>query len=110
MNIEEFLAEHNVRMEESDNSDESQQSVDIKPVLRPSIIVKPTSRSYPNACFPRKSYSLFIVYYLGVSQKPSSSSHLYKESKRELAERERVSSSYFAFITNSKSHVLSIGG
>ena len=44
MNIEEFLAEHNVRMEESDGSDESQQSVDIKPVLRPSIIVKPTSK------------------------------------------------------------------
>jgi len=67
MNIEEFLAEHNVRMEESDNSDESQHSVDIKPVLRPSIIVKPTR----------------------VSQNNSSSSHLYKESKRELAERER---------------------
>jgi len=69
MNIEEFLAEHNVRMEESDNSgsDESQQSVDIKPILRPSIIVKPTR----------------------LAQNLRSSSNLYKESKRELAEREK---------------------
>jgi len=67
MNIEEFLAEHNVRIDESsENSDDTTESVDVKPLLRPSIIVQPKR-----------------------SQNNSSSSNLYKESKRVIAEREK---------------------
>jgi len=47
MNVEEFLAEHNISVD--DNYDESCQEysepVDVKPIKRPSIIVAPKSES-----------------------------------------------------------------
>jgi len=71
MNVEEFLAEHNISVSDNDISNETE--VDIKPFTRPSIIVQ-NSRSKP-----------------GVSTKISNSisASLYKESKRAIAEREK---------------------
>jgi len=71
MNVEEFLAEHNISVSDNDISNETE--VDIKPFTRPSIIVQnSTSKS-------------------GVSSKISNSisASLYKESKRAIAEREK---------------------
>lgn len=68
MNVEEFLAEHNISVD--DNYDESCQEysepVDVKPIKRPSIIVAPKRAT-----------------------QTSTSSGLYKESKRAIAEREK---------------------
>lgn len=69
MNVEEFLAEHNISVD--DNYDESCQEysaeVEVKPIKRPSIIVAPKR----------------------ATQTSTSSSGLYKESKRAIAEREK---------------------
>jgi len=67
MNVEEFLAEHNISVD--DNNDENYQEelpLDMKPFKRPSIIVA-----------PKRATQI------------SSSSGLYKESKRAIAEREK---------------------
>jgi len=61
MNVEEFLEEHNIRMEYKDGS--LSPVVDVKPQIRPSIIVGP-------------------------GKDGSAGSHLYQESKRAKAERE----------------------
>jgi len=70
MNVEEFLAEHNIRVEENENSEDvsTDSTEDIKPFQRPSIIVSPKKVT---------------------QQHINTSANLYKESKKAIAERER---------------------
>ena len=72
-----------------DNYDESCQEysepVDVKPIKRPSIIVAPKSES----C--EKSYDLLSYLSISGATQTTTSSGLYKESKRAIAEREKVS-------------------
>jgi len=71
MNVEEFLAEHNIRVEENENSEDAvsnDSTEDIKPFQRPSIIVSPKKVT---------------------QQHINTSANLYKESKKAIAERER---------------------
>jgi len=69
MNVEEFLAEHNISVEEKEKAERSTDQDDVKPFQRPSIIVAPKRVS-------------------NVQTQPSTSG-LYKESKRAIAEREK---------------------
>jgi len=68
MNVEEFLAEHNIRVEENENSEDvsTDSTEDIKPFQRPSIIVSPKKVT---------------------QQHINTSANLYKESKKAIAER-----------------------
>jgi len=70
MNVEEFLAEHNIRVEENENSEDvsTDSTEDIKPFQRPSIIVAPKKVT---------------------QHQINTSANLYKESKKAIAERER---------------------